>query len=163
MCEAACLKPQQGAEAVCHPAVTSGFVTSLCVGTSVLCCCQVQVWLVLELCNGGTLKDAVSMGKLRTGNRLELVRHRHDLIQCSDRTSTFMAHGTALGSYGSCADVFIGCFYLSSIAPQVARMICTCIPAPTDPCDCDAGQVAFSPAGRCQRHGILAQPRHTAW
>lgn len=37
------------------------------------CCECLQVWLVLELCNGGTLKDAVSMGKLKVSNRLEVV------------------------------------------------------------------------------------------
>jgi hypothetical protein len=31
------------------------------------------VWLVLELCTGGTLKDAVSMGKLKAQGRLEMV------------------------------------------------------------------------------------------
>jgi hypothetical protein len=31
------------------------------------------VWLVVELCTGGTLKDAVSMGKLRAQGRLEMV------------------------------------------------------------------------------------------
>lgn len=37
------------------------------------CCLLLQVWLVLELCTGGTLKDAVTMGKLVTGSKLELV------------------------------------------------------------------------------------------
>ncbi len=32
-----------------------------------------QVWLVLELCTGGTLADAVSLGRLRADTRLEMV------------------------------------------------------------------------------------------
>lgn len=33
----------------------------------------VQVWLVLELCPGGTLKDAMTGSNMRPSNRLELV------------------------------------------------------------------------------------------
>jgi hypothetical protein len=42
-----------------------------------LCCavlCNAQVWIVLELCNGGTLKDAVSSGRLKVDSKMELVR-----------------------------------------------------------------------------------------
>ncbi|KAF6251427.1 kinase-like domain-containing protein [Scenedesmus sp. NREL 46B-D3] len=35
---------------------------------------EVQVWLVLELCAGGTLKDAVTSGRLRLENNIGLVK-----------------------------------------------------------------------------------------
>jgi len=35
--------------------------------------CGLQVWIVLELCAGGTLKDAVASGRLSTNSKLELV------------------------------------------------------------------------------------------
>lgn len=35
---------------------------------------HLQVWIVLELCTGGTLKDAVAAGKLGVSNRMETVR-----------------------------------------------------------------------------------------
>jgi len=41
-------------------------------GCAVLC--NAQVWIVLELCNGGTLKDAVSSGRLKVDSKMELVR-----------------------------------------------------------------------------------------
>lgn len=42
---------------------------SLCV----LCTLPSKVWLVLELCNGGSLKDAVTCGRIRTNSCQDLV------------------------------------------------------------------------------------------
>jgi hypothetical protein len=46
----------------------------LCAAAAVMPLLLLQVWLVLELCTGGTMKDAVSMGKLKAQGRLEMVR-----------------------------------------------------------------------------------------
>lgn len=74
-----------------------------------------QVWLVLELCTGGTLKDAVSMGEVKVSSRLETVRFYHP------------AEYGSMGSVAGAANV-LGCGAADS--KQVPRSSRNQLPTP---------------------------------
>ncbi|WIA13591.1 hypothetical protein OEZ85_007157 [Tetradesmus obliquus] len=58
---------------------------------------EVQVWLVLELCTGGTLKDAVTTGRLRLENNIGLVKLYSRLLETASGMAYLHSKGVLHG------------------------------------------------------------------
>uniref|UniRef100_A0A383WP55 Protein kinase domain-containing protein n=1 Tax=Tetradesmus obliquus TaxID=3088 RepID=A0A383WP55_TETOB len=58
---------------------------------------EVQVWLVLELCTGGTLKDAVTTGRLRLENNIGLVKLYSRLLETANGMAYLHSKGVLHG------------------------------------------------------------------
>eukprot|EP00775_Hariotina_reticulata_P005704 gene5704-5944_t len=81
---------------------------------------EVQVWLVLELCTGGTLKDAVSMGEIKVSSRLETAKllsrlldaangmtylHSKGVLHGDLKAGNVLLYNTMHGAYGQVAKI----------------------------------------------------------